>query len=150
MTTPLHEKLNAFVGEWDGEVTVPPNSQMPDGATFASRIENQRALGGWFLTMRYEQHRPEGEPYRALGVLGCEHDSARFTFYWFDSEGWNPGRPSIGEWEGDRLPLEADSVLGRDRLTFEILSPDSYALRIENSPDGTSWTTVAEERFQRR
>ncbi|MBG87482.1 MAG: hypothetical protein CMO80_11360 [Verrucomicrobiales bacterium] len=146
--TPAHEKLAALVGDWTGKVTVAPNPQLPDGATAESRISSRFKLNQWFVVSDYEQLRG-GERYSAHGRHGWDPRKEKFTFYWFDSDGWDPGAPAIGEWNGDTLQLIEDTSMGPTRYTYTFTGNDTYTLTLENSTDGEVWNLLFTEKFQR-
>lgn len=141
------DRLERFCGSWQGKVTVPPNPQLPEGMEATSRAETTRELGGWFYFMDYEQHQPGGSVYRARGVLGYDGEHDRYTFHWFDSQGWNPAAPARGQWDGDRLILEQVSQMGHNRMVFDF-SDDGYAFSMYASEDGQQWSPIMNESFK--
>ena len=104
-----HDRLERFCGSWSGTVTVKPNPQLPDGMTGASRAETTRELDGWFVVMKYEQRQPDGNVYTARGVIGYDDEAGQYTFYWFDSQGWNPASSPIRT-GGTGLPIRRSSA----------------------------------------
>ena len=150
MATPdaRHDRLQRFCGSWLGTVRVPPNPQMPNGMTAESRADTTRELGGWFVLMNYEQRQPGGNVYTARGVIGYDDEQSRYIFYWFDSEGWNPGAPGVGQWEGDRIAFEHRSSAGHSRMTFDFSGNEGYEFWMDVSQDGQEWSRLMEESFR--
>ena len=144
-----HRRLNAFAGEWVGNVKIPPNPQLPEGAIVKSHIRSRIELGGWFLLSEYEQEWSDGRKYSARGVLGWDTRQERYAFYWFDSDGWDAGCPALGSWESDALRLQQKTYMGHNRLTFLFTGEDAYSLKMEYSEDGENWSAVFEESFKR-
>ena len=143
-----HDRLERFCGSWSGTVTVPPNPQLPDGMTTESRAETTRELGGWFVRMNYEQTQPDGNVYTALGVIGYDGEQGNYTLYWFDSEGWNPGTPAIGQWDGDCVVFEQVSSMGHSRMSFDFSRDDGYDFAMDTSQDGQQWSRLMNESFR--
>ena len=50
--------------------------------------------------------------------------------YWFDSEGWDPGVPATGNWDGDTLRLGQETLLGKHWLTYRFDAPDAYTYKL--------------------
>lgn len=147
--TETHQKLAALVGDWIGEVSVPPNPELPEGARAQSRISSRFQLNQQFVVADYEQTGLSPTPYTAHGIYGWNPEKGKFTFYWFDSDGWDPGAPALGDWEGDTLQLEENTSMGPTRFTYRFTSKDSYTLKVENSADAKEWKLLFEESFQR-
>lgn len=142
------ERLDRFCGNWQGSVTVPPNPQAPDGMSAESRVRTTRELGGWFVLMDYQQTQPGGKVYTARGVVGYDGENGQYTFYWFDSDGWNPGAPALGNWEGDCIAFEHVSSMGHSRMTFDFTGGHGYEFTMDASPDGRQWTRLMNESFK--
>lgn len=130
-------------------MTAPPNPQLPEGMTAESRIRSRFKMNQWFVVSDYEQTRPDGSTYTAHGLHGWDPRQEKFTFYWFDSDGWDPGHPALGEWHDDTLQFEQNTSMGRHRYTYEFTGDDAYSLKLEHSSDGKEWSVVFEETFQR-
>ncbi len=143
-----HDRLKSFCGSWSGDVTVPPNPQMPDGMTAKSRVETTRELGGWFVLMNYEQTQPDGNVYTARGVIGYDDERGQYTFHWFDSEGWNPATPALGQWDGDRIIFEQASSMGSNRMVFDFSPDEGYEFSMDISEDGQHWARLMDESFK--
>ena len=137
-----------FCGSWLGTVTVRPNPQVPDGMTAESRAETARELGGWFVLMKYEQTQPDGNVYQARGVIGYDGELSQYTLNWFDSEGWNPSTPALGQWDGDRIIFEQVTSMGHSRMIFDFSGDDGYQFSMESSEDGQQWSRMMDESFR--
>lgn len=140
--------LQRLAGEWRGmEMMFPPDA--PDGMQVEGIIQSRMELGGWFLFMGYAQLQDGQAAYTAHGVIGYDHSGENVTLHWFDSQGWNPGQPFRGNWDGNRLVLTIESENGHDRLTYELLGADEYTTRLENSADGQEWKTLITGSYER-
>lgn len=149
MSTEAQQKLAALVGDWTGKVTVPPNPDLPGGATAESRICSRLKLNDWFVVSDYEQTGLAETPYTAHGVHGWDSKKEKYTFYWFDSDGWDPGAPALGDWVENTLQLTEKTSMGPTRFTYTFDGPDQYTLEVENSTDGQNWKILFTEEFQR-
>ena len=76
-------------------------------------------------------------------VLGA---SSLLSWYiealWFDSLGYYPPSPASGGWQGKQLVLVRGSLRGNARHVYEFIDDDSYALKIQFSPDAEGWADV--------
>ena len=107
------------------------------------------ALDGFFLIADYEQERSGKVNFRGHGVYGWDTRGPCYTMHWFDSVGIEHDAPGLGSWEGDTLTLIHETHrTGSSRYTYKV-GDGVYQLRLEHSPDGKSWATVLEARYQR-
>lgn len=147
--TEQHAKLSTRVGTWIGEETMHPSPWDPQGGTATGRIVSRLDIDGMFLISDYTQERDGVINFRGHGVYGFDPLTDRYTMYWFDSIGNDPGGPASGRWDGDTLMFERSSDRGRSRYVYEFEGPDAYRFRIEMSADGERWTTWMDSRWRR-
>jgi len=98
-----------------------------------------------FVVSDYEQTGLSPTLYTARALYEGNPKREKFTFCWFDSDGWDPGAPALGDWKGDTLQFEENTSMGPTRF----MNKDSYALKTENSSDGKNWNLLFEESFRR-
>jgi hypothetical protein len=146
--TAHHQKLSAFAGTWIGEEKVHPSPFDPEGGpangTMTARIE----LDGFFVLLDYLQKRNDKVSYRGHGVFGYDTARERYTMYWFDTIGIDPGGPALGRLENDTFTFEMSSPMGFHRYSFRF-TDEVHQMRIENSRDGNSWTIFLEGTYHR-
>ena len=147
--TKHHEKLAAMVGEWTGEETMHPSPWDPKGGTATSRTSTRLELDGFFLLTDYVQKRGGRVSYQGHGVVGWDARQERFTLYWFNSMGIDPGAPALGIWEGNVLRFQHQHDMGHSRYTYTFDSPDSYTFTLEHSPDGQEWMMFLQGTYKR-
>ena len=147
--TKHHEKLATMVGEWTGEETMSPSPWDPKGGTATSRTSTRLELGGFFLLTDYVQERDGRVSYRGHGVVGWDAGQERFTLYWFNSMGIDPGAAALGTWEGDVLRFQHQHDMGHSRYTYTFDGPDSYTFTLEHSLDGQEWMTFLQGTYKR-
>ena len=83
---PEHDKLKAFVGDWDAVVTF-GGMEMKGSATY------KLGLGGFWLT---EEFKGEGGMFEGRGTTGYDPIKKKYVSTWIDSES-----PSMMVMEGD-------------------------------------------------
>ena len=151
MPEPLeyHKKLEAMVGEWEGEETMHPSPWNPDGAKATSRTSARLDLGGFFIVTDYHQQRAGAAAYRGHGLFGWDSEQKRYTMHWFDSIGNVPGAPALGTWEGDTLCFQHEQRMGHVRYTHTFVDRDTYTFKLERSEDGQTWTPLTEGNYKR-
>lgn len=143
-----HRKLAAFEGTFSGEEKLFPSPWGP-GGVFTARVKSRFEVDGFFLVQDYVQEK-DGQPtFRGHSVFGWDDRQKTYAWYWFDSMGEPPARPSRGKWEGDTLLFEQEHPMGQSRYTYRLLGNDRYSLKIENSRDGKEWATFMEGTYMR-
>jgi hypothetical protein len=143
MPTPsvAHAQLARLAGNWEGQETLSPSPIAPQGGVAVGRYHCHMALHDFFLLADYEQERDGAVTFRGHGVFGWEEAAQRYSMYWFDSTGYFPRGPASGSWDGDTLTLAHEYEGGHARYVWTV-TDGTMRLRIENSRDGRSWTTV--------
>lgn len=147
--TEAHARLAALAGDWEGEETLHPAPWMPEGGTARGRFTNRVVLGGFNLVNVYAQTRGGQVVFEGHGVYGYDAERQRYTMYWFDSSGGDPGGPVPGRWEGDTLTFERRSEGGPSHRYVYVVSDESFLFRIEASRDGGTWTCMMEGTYHR-
>jgi hypothetical protein len=141
---PELKKLDYFVGSWTADVDMKPGPMGPGGKM--SSTETDRWMdGGFFLTIgaTYDGVMGKGSE---TAFMGYDPEAKMYTYDAFSSMGEHES--ARGNVEGDTWTWISDENLGgqklKGRYSMKILSPTSYAMKFEISPDGTSWNTVME------
>src|SRR5258707_1973087 len=73
-----------------------------------------------------------------------------YKLFWHDSLGYYPPSPASGGWTGKTLTLVRGSLRGNARHVYEILDDNSYAMKIQFSPDAEGWSDVLTGVYRRR
>jgi hypothetical protein len=83
---------------------------------------------------------------KEMEVYGYDSDNKVYTSAAFDS--WGEAVKSTGTVDGDTWTWSSEEKMGgqtmKGRFTMKVLSPTSYTMKYEMSPDGTTWTTAVE------
>jgi hypothetical protein len=148
--TESHKKLHRLAGTWVGEETLHPSPWGPGGkATGRSTIRVD--VDGFFVIQDYTEEQDGRVNYRGHGVFGWDDRQKSYIWYWVDSLGEIPPAPSRGQWTGDTLVFESESLPGRrGRYTYQFLDDASYRFAIANSGDGgKTWQTFMEGTYRR-
>jgi hypothetical protein len=83
---------------------------------------------------------------KSLAFYGYDSDRGVYTYKSFSS--WGEVEDATGKLEGDTLVWTSTEHMNgqtmQGRFTMKILSPTSYAMKFELSPDGNKWMTAME------
>ena len=112
------------------------------------RYEWRPALDGFYAIGDYRQERDGVVNFRGHAVVGWDSGTSRYVMYWFDSTGFLPSEPSTGTWDGDTLTVGHTDQTGHHRYSWTVRG-DGMDMRIENSPDGSEWSTFLEGTYRR-
>jgi len=149
---PELKKLEMFTGEWSSEGTMilgPPGTP-PTKWTATSHGEWME--GNFFLVEHTDMDLSPVAKGKELAVMGFDADKKVYTYKSFSSMG--QAEDSTGTVDGSTWTWLSDEHYGgmnmKGRYTMKILSPTSYTLKFEMSPDGNTWTTVMEGKATKR
>jgi hypothetical protein len=108
-------------------------------------------MDGFFVIQDYVQQREGQITYRGHGIYSWDEQERNYTWYWVDSMGNVPPKPSRGQWQGQVLTFEQpDAGDHQDRYTLERVGGDRIRFKIENSGDsGKTWATFMEGEYRR-
>jgi hypothetical protein len=143
---PELKKLDMFSGDWtsEGSMTAGPGGTAPMkwiGNTHAEWLE-----GNFFLVEHSEMDLGAMGKGKELAVMGFDSDKKVYTYKSFNNMG--EAETSTGTVEGDTWTWLSEEHFGgkvmKGRYTMKVLSPSSYTMKFELSPDGTSWMTAME------
>jgi hypothetical protein len=136
-----HARLAAFAGEWNGEEMVYP-SRWTAGGPATSHTVARMDLNGFYLIQDSVQMRGGKEVFATHGIFTYDREDRTYKLFWYDSLGYTPPSPASGGWVGQTLTLVRGSLRGNARHVYEIIDDDSYALKIQFSPDAEGWADV--------
>ena len=145
--TPAAElkKLEMFAGDWTAEGTQTPAPGAPSSKwTMTTHAEWME--GNFFLVERSDMDLGQMGKGRNLAVMGYDPDRGVYTYRAFSSFG--ELEDAVGKWEGDSFTWTSTEHMGgktmQGRFTMKIVSPTSYTMKFELSPDGKQWMTAME------
>ena len=140
---PELKKLDYFVGTWKTDTTMKPSQFGPGGKlTGTDRIEWMQ--GNFFLLIHTSFTSTMGNGVE-LGVMGYDSANKVFTYTSFNSAGEH--ETATGSFDGSTWTWNSEQTSARGakwRYTQKILSPTSYSIKFEMSPNGNDWATVME------
>ena len=142
---PELKKLDFMAGNWSSEGTMNPGPGMPGGKfTFTSHAEWMD--GNYFLVEHSDMDLGAMGKGKELAILGYDSDKKVYTYHAFNSMG--EAEDSTGTVDGDTWTWTSDEHMNgmtmKGRFTMKVLSPTSYTMKFELSPDGTKWMTGME------
>ena len=137
---PELKKLNFLVGDWTATGTANPGPGMP-GGKFSSSSHFEWMEGNYFLVSHGDFDLPGMGRGKEIAVFGYDPDRKAYTYNAFNSMG--QAESATGKIDGDTWTWLSEEHFGgmsmKGRFTMKVLSPTSYTMKFELSPDGTSW-----------
>jgi hypothetical protein len=143
-----HERLAAFAGDWVGDEVVGTSPWFEAGPA-SGHVHARIGLGGFYLIQEYRQERAGRTIFTGHGLITFDREDGRYKMFWHDSVGFVPESPAVGHWAGDTLTLRRASLRGTVRHVFKLEGPDSYALRLQFSPDDEGWSDLLTATYRR-
>jgi hypothetical protein len=131
---PVHARLLAFEGEWEGGESVEP-SAWGKGGYATGRTSFRTDLDGFAVIQDYVQLKDSLVTFRGHGVFTVDPKTEEVLWYWFDSMGFPPEQPARGRFEGDVLTLLRVTERGSARYVHQI-GASEYRFSIENQLPG--------------
>jgi hypothetical protein len=142
---PELKKLDLLTGDWTAEGTVNPSPGMP-GGKFTETTHAEWMEGNFFLVEHSDFDVPEMGKGKELAILGYDPERKVYTYHAFNSVG--EAGDSTGTVDGDTWTWTSEEHFGgkamNGRYTMKVLSPTSYTMKYELSPDGKNWNTAME------
>jgi hypothetical protein len=139
--TDEHRRLAAFAGEWHGEETVYA-SRWVDGGDAEAQVSARMDLNGFYLIQDTRQTRGGKESFATHAVFTYDREDRLYKLFWHDSLGYFAPSPASGGWSGNSLVLVRGSLRGNARHVYEVIDDNSYAMKIQYSPDAEGWSDV--------
>ncbi|MGX5848346.1 DUF1579 family protein [Mesorhizobium sp. PL10] len=144
-----HQRLQALVGAWRGEVDIAATQWTDEGAA-TSEVLAEAQFGGLFVVQRYRQRRDGTISFGSHNVFGFDRQNSVVTMHQFDSMGFVPASPATGSWNGSELVLERSSPRGAARVTYIFDNADAYRMRLHFKPAGSdSWQDMVSGVYRR-
>ena len=112
------------------------------GGPASAHVVARMDLNGFYLIQDTRQLRDGKEIFAAHGLFTYDSDDRTYKLFWYDSLGYTAPSPASGGWVGKVLTLVRGSLRGNARHVYEIIDDDSYALKIQFSPDAEGWVDV--------
>ena len=141
---PELKKLDYFVGSWTTDFDLKPGPGGPGGKVSGTQADKWMD-GGFFLTENTSFGGAMGQG-TEVAFMGYDANAKLYTYDAFSSAGGHES--ATGSVDGGTWTWLADQNMGgqkmKGRYTAKVLSPTSYAVKFELSPDGTNWSTVME------
>ena len=142
---PELKKLDFLVGGWTATGTANPSPGMP-GGKFSSSSQFEWMEGNYFLVSHEDFDLPGMGKGKEIAVFGYDPDRKTYTYNAFNSMG--QAESATGSLDGDTWTWLSEEHFGgmamKGRFTMKVLSPTSYTMKFELSPDGTTWNTGME------
>lgn len=144
---PELKKLDFMAGDWTAEGTMTMGPPGTPSTKWTMNTHAEWMEGNFFLVEHDEMDfgQPMGKG-KELAVLGYDPDKKVYTYKAFNSMG--QAEDSTGTVDGDTWTWTSDENFGgmnmKGRYTMKIVSPTSYTMKFELSPDGKTWTTAME------
>jgi hypothetical protein len=139
--TDEHRRLAAFAGEWRGEEMVYA-SRWVEGGEAEAQIFARMDLNGFYLIQDSRQSRGGKESFATHAVFTYDREDRLYKLFWHDSLGYFAPSPASGAWTGNSLVLLRGSLRGNARHVYEVIDDNSYAMKIQYSPDAEGWSDV--------
>lgn len=140
---PELKKLDYFVGTWKTDADMKA-SQFGPGGKVSSIDHIEWMQGNFFLLIHSTFSSAMGNGLE-LAVMGYDSANKVFTYTAFNSAGEH--ETATGTFDGSTWTWNSDqtsSPSGKWRYTQKVLSPNSYSIKFEMSPNGSAWSTVME------
>lgn len=145
---PEHEVLARLAGKWQGAEKMHPSPWVPEGCEAVGIIEAEMKIDGLFLVTNYVQTVDGKQTFQGHGVFGWDAYKQRFTMYFFDSMGMDPGAPALGTLEGNVLAFYSESPMGKHRFVYEFLDGGKHSFAMAMSQDGENWQPMMEGMYE--
>ena len=144
---PEAEQLSYFMGPWSAEGELKPGPAGTGGA-LQGREMCRWMPGKFFLGCMAETRSPAGAK-QFQSILGYDAGRNVFLVWSFDNEGHaetGTGTVKDGTWTWI-VDTKRGEKAGKMRYVMSDTKPDSYAMSVDSSPDGKSWTPVASAKY---
>jgi hypothetical protein len=142
---PELKKLDFLAGDWSAEGTQTSAPGAPSGKwSTTSRAEWMD--GNFFLVEHSDMDLAAMGKGKELAFYGYDSDRGVYTYKSFSS--WGEAENAEGKLDGDTWTWSSTEHMGgktmQGRFTMKVLSPTSYTMKFEMSPDGKQWFTAME------
>jgi Protein of unknown function (DUF1579) len=146
---PVHRRLAALAGRWQGDEVLAPSPWAPGGPA-RGRHEFRVATGGFTVVHDYAEHRDGRSALTGHGVLCVDPTTEEVLWHWFDSLGFPPAGPSRGGFDdAGRLVLTKATPRGTQRATFAIADDVLTQVLEVRFPEAEDFAVLVEGRYAR-
>ncbi len=141
---PELKKLDFMVGDWsvEGTLIAGPPGTLP--TKFSSKDHGEWLDGNFFLVIHSDVNTEAMGKSKDLAVLGYDTNKKVYTYTHYSSMGQTS--TSTATVDGDTWTWTSDESYGgmafKVKTTMKVLSPTSYTMKVDMSPDGTNWMTA--------
>jgi hypothetical protein len=140
---PEVKRLALFVGTWNAEGEMKPNSfGMPSGK-FTSTDKCEWFTGGFQVVCHGSGKGPMGAVH-SIGIISYNAEDKNYRYYGIDSMGM--ADQSQGNVDGNTWAFTNEGKMGgksyHGRYTMTMEGTDSYTYKYETSDDGQKWTVM--------
>jgi hypothetical protein len=140
------QKLDFMAGHWTAEGAYTFGPPGTPSTKWSETTDADWMDGKYFLVEHTDMDLGPMGKGKELAVMGYDSDKRVYTYTAFDSMG--EAEKSTGTVNGDTWVWNSDEHMGgqtmKGRFTMKVLSPTSYTMKFELSPDGTNWNTAME------
>ena len=141
---PELKKLDMFAGDWSIEGTLVAGPPGTPPTKYSSVDHGEWMDGSFFLVTHSDVNMEAMGKVKEIGVMGYDPDRKVYTLTRFNSMGQNS--TSTGTADGDTWTWLSDENFGgmafKGKVTIKVVSPTSYMMKFDLSPDGTNWMTA--------
>jgi len=142
---PELKKLDFMAGNWSAEGTMTMSPGAPASKwTMTSHAEWME--GNFFLVENSDMDFGTMGKGKEVAYMGYDPDKKVYTYRAFNSMG--EAEDSTGTVDGDTWTWTSDEHMNgmtmKGRFTMKVLSPTSYTMKFELSPDGSKWMPAME------
>ena len=149
---PELKKLEMFNGDWTSAGTMATGPEGTPPTKWAATTHAEWMEGNFFLVEHNDMDLGQMGKGKELAIMGYDPEKKVYTYRSFSSLG--QAESSTGTVDGDTWTWLSDEHFGgmnmKGRYTMKVLSPTSYTMKFELSPDGTKWMTVMEGKADKK
>jgi Protein of unknown function (DUF1579) len=130
-----HKRLEKLAGIWIGTEKMHPSPWDPKGSEAQAITRSRVVVGGYAVAGDYEQRSGANITFEGHAVYTWDPKVNQVVLHWFDSMG---GGVDVfrGGWNGDKLELQCQNVMGSWRMTTDLSKPGVMTSHMGNSSDG--------------
>lgn len=141
---PELKKLDFMAGDWSVEGTLIAGPPGTPATKFSSNDHGEWLDGNFFLVIHSDVNSEAMGKAKDLAVLGYDSDKKTYTYTHYNSMGQTS--MSTGTVGSDTWNWASEESYGgmsfKVKTTMKVLSPTSYTMKVEMSPDGANWMTA--------
>ena len=148
---PELKKLEMLAGDWTAEGTMTAAPGAPSGK-WSMSSHGEWMDGNFFLVEHSDMDLGPMGKGKELAFYGYDAERGVYTYHAFSS--WGEVESAEGKADGDTWTWTSTEHMNgqtmKGRFTMKVLSPTSYTMKFELSPDGNQWTTGMEGRATKK